>query len=751
MRDNTQTTGTTADVISVLRLTPLNTATRTTTIKSVRTLREVLSGGPDIPAEDFFAAVESEQLEELREQLGDHHSQILSDVKRAKRAWEDPFRRDLVLRLRGRLPTLQDAIDAAETGGYSEQAKRTVQSLRKLAESQATSPAGIIATAIVVEPLLRRLTPEHLDVHTSKSLSNKLAQIRAAVRLVDPNAISGKAADIKALPKVWRDMLEKLEPNVPASCNAEIAIFRRLAVRANRDGLLPEEVQAGFLVNFVEHELATKSDSHRDKLRRAGRVWNEVIASEGLSAAHFENSGPQNRLPDVSWEAVPETIRTRVEALMGRMVAPQGDEEWSSFIEDADEDDLGLGDLVSDTEAIAAAIPRELGTQRNLRDAIKRVWHAAETNPKVTRKPERLEDLFRQDCLVATVAAIREKRRVRVEARGESWQAHKKGRYECSLVQALYSVGKSCDLPEDILEPVRKMTLNLDPSVVGTKLKSDGTLAYVYEDRKIGRHHEDMLRQFNEDAALKRWLQAPGVLWQQAEKWAKQGRNRPTIAQASLARSALIAQLAQRVTPMRRTNLVRLRAFGDEAHFSLPIGAGEGTLILPGAELKNLRSIHVTIDQETVRMLKRFIEVYRPLFVERSKADPENPHLFPGAGNERKERGENGAYPQGFGYMIKNKLCQRFRHHIRKHVLLRMDLQVMRHIAGKVILDMDPSAMGLVQEVLGHKRIETTQSYYAQVSKIVAQKNYLQLLDQYSRRVMSHVDFRIDLEQQLEG
>jgi integrase len=213
----------------------------------------------------------------------------------------------------------------------------------------------------------------------------------------------------------------------------------------------------------------------------------------------------------------------------------------------------------------------------------------------------------------------------------------------------------------------------------------------------------------------------------------------------------VVAQLAQRVTPMRRTNLVRLRAFGDEAHFNLPIGAGEGTLILPGAELKNLRSIHVTIDPETVRMLNRFIEVYRPLFVECSNTDPENPHLFPGAESERKERGENGGYPEGFGYMIKGKLCQRFRKHIRRHSMLHMDLQVMRHIAGKVILDMDPSAMGLVQEVLGHKRIETTQSYYAQVSKIVAQKNYLQLLDQYSRRVMSHVDFRIGLEQQLEG
>jgi hypothetical protein len=749
MLDTTHPTGTTADVISVLRLTPLNASTRVLTINSVRSLREVLSGGADIPADAFFIAAET-ATPELRAQIGDRHSQILSDVKRAKRAWKDSFRRDLVLRLRGRLPTLQDAIDAVDAGGSSEQAARTVQSLQKLAASQATSPAKIVATAIVVEPLLRRLTPEDLDVHTPKSLSNKLAQIRAAVRLVDPNAISGRAADIKTLPQSWRDLLDMLTRKLSDSDTAVCAAFRRLAVRADRDGLLPGDVHDAFLRNFVEHELATKPDSHKDKLRRAGRVWNEMIAEAGLPAAQFENAVRQDRLPDVSWQSVPEPIRARVDALMDRMVAPQGDEDWSSFIEE-DDDDLGLGDLVEDAGATGAAIPRELGTQGNLRDAVKRVWHAAETSSKVPRKPEQLEDLFRQDCLVATVSAIREKRRVKVEARGETWDAHKKGRYECSLVQALYSVGKSCDLPEEVLEPVRKLTLKLDPSVVGTKLKPDGTLAYVYEDRKIGKHHEDMLRQFNEDSALKRWFQAPSVLWREAEKWVKQGRDRPTFGHAALARSALIAQLAQRVTPMRRSNLARLRAFGDESHLSLPIGAGEGALILPGAELKNLRSIHVTIDPETVRMLKRFIAIYRPLFAELAGADPENPHLFPGAGSKRKERGINGDYEKGFGYITNEKLSQRFRQHIWKHCQLRMDLQVMRHIAGKVILDMDPSAMGLVQEVLGHKRIETTQSYYAQVSKIVAQKNYLQLLDQYSRRVMSHVDFRIDLEQQLEG
>ncbi|MBB3995865.1 integrase [Sulfitobacter undariae] len=132
--------------------------------------------------------------------------------------------------------------------------------------------------------------------------------------------------------------------------------------------------------------------------------------------------------------------------------------------------------------------------------------------------------------------------------------------------------------------------------------------------------------------------------------------------------------------------------------------------MLPAAELKNLRAVYVSIDTETVRMLQRYIAVYRPVF----------------------------------GYMSKDKLCLRFRQHMWKYCQLRIDLQVMRHIAGKAILDMGPSAMGLVQEVLGHKRIETTMSYYVQVCKVVAQKNYLQLFYQYERRVMTQVSFRID-------
>ncbi len=749
MLDVTCEHGTTADIISILRLTPMSAATRSHTIQAVRVLREVLSGGADIGAEGFFACLDA-PTPELRAKIGERHAQVLSDVRRARRAWADSARRDLVTRLKGRLPTLSDAIDATRASLTKDPAERTVQALQRLAHSQGTVPEQIVATAVIVEPLLRALAPEDLQARSAKTLSNKVSQIRAAVRLVDPNAVSGRNADVKTLPAIWQELLEVLLAKAPEHAEAVRALFRRLALTADREGLAPRDVEAAFLRRFCDYEIATKSDSHKEKLRCAGRIWNAVIAARAVPAARFELGGNDKRLPDVRWEEVPSDIRARVDALLDRMVSPLADDPWSSLV--AEQTDLGLEDLcVSAASEAGAPIGREPGTQRNLRDAVKRVWHAAQTDPAVVVKPLQLEDLFRPDCLVATVGAIRGKRRDKIEAKGLEWESRVKGRYECSLVQALYSVGKSCDLPEDILAPVRDLTLKLDPSIVGKKLKQDGTLGYVYEERKIGKHHEEMLRQFNETSALSRWFGAPKLLWKEAEKWARQGKKAPSAAQASMARSAVISQLEQRVTPMRRSNLARLRMTGAQSHLSLPIGAGEGTLILPAAELKNLRAVYVSIDPETVRMLQRYIAVYRPVFARLAKADPENEHLFPGASTERKERGESGGYAPGFGYMSKDKLCLRFRQHMWKYCQLRMDLQVMRHIAGKVILDMDPSAMGLVQEVLGHKRIETTMSYYAQVCKIVAQKNYLQLLDQYERRIMTNVSFRMEIDAELKG
>ncbi|MFO8080789.1 MAG: hypothetical protein R6V07_10815, partial [Armatimonadota bacterium] len=142
-------------------------------------------------------------------------------------------------------------------------------------------------------------------------------------------------------------------------------------------------------------------------------------------------------------------------------------------------------------------------------------------------------------------------------------------------------------------------------------------------------------------------------------------------------------------------------------------------------------------------------KVYRPVCMTHANADPDNEHLFPGAESWRKEKGQGGGYAQGFGYITKEKLNNTFAKHMLKYCMLHMDLHVMRHLAGKIILDQDPSAMSLVQEILGHKKVETTRAYYAEVCQLVAQRRYLDLLDRATRRAIAKVSFTIKLEKEL--
>jgi integrase len=58
-----------------------------------------------------------------------------------------------------------------------------------------------------------------------------------------------------------------------------------------------------------------------------------------------------------------------------------------------------------------------------------------------------------------------------------------------------------------------------------------------------------------------------------------------------------------------------------------------------------------------------------------------------------------------------------------------LNLHCCRHLAAKIILDQDPRAMPLVQHLLSHRNIKTTQRYYAEVNKIIAQRTYHQLLE----------------------
>lgn len=745
--------GDTGDLVAVLRLTLMPAATRRATIASVRDFRTLLTGGSDLPVAAFAAALDAADAA-MRAALGDRHSQILSDGRRALRAWSDEPRRALAIRLRGRIPTLEDAVAAAKAAWPADKAHRAETALSRLAAVQGTSLAGLDATALVVEPLLRAATPETFGVEAAKSLQNMCGLVRAAVALVDPDRVRGREGDVKSLPAEWLKVLLILTARTPKHAQAERAIHRRLAATAARDGLAPAQITPSFAQRFVKRERATKGPSHPEKLRYALRRWNGAVAEGLIPSIELPLEVARVRLPDVAWEAVPPAIREPLDAVVGRVQSPTGGLDWSATVPGTDkhdlDDELGLAGLGDEAPDVKGLLLREPGTVKNWTDAVKRVWHAAATDPRITPKPARIEDLYTKPCVVAVVRAIRSARRARLEAQGTAWEGQERGRYETSLVEAFLAAGRALGIPDERLAPIAAMVPEIDPSVVGKKLQPDGRVKHVYEDGRIGPRHAGMLKQIAQESALRRWFEAPRTLWGLAEAPLRRGKT-PTLRHAALARSALLAQICQRVSPLRRMNLVRLRIGGDAPHIQLPLGKGEGWLVLSAIETKNLRQIKVRIDPDTVDMIRQYIATFRPVLAKAAGALPENEHLFPGAGSERKERGANGRYGPGLGYFTKEKLNAVFAGHMRRHALLRMDLHVMRHLAAKVILDQDPSAMALVQEILGHKKIETTRAYYAEVCGLIAQDRYLALLDRATRKALAQVSFRIGIEQELKG
>ncbi|MDO6588531.1 hypothetical protein Q4543_23995 [Salipiger sp. 1_MG-2023] len=281
--------------------------------------------------------------------------------------------------------------------------------------------------------------------------------------------------------------------------------------------------------------------------------------------------------------------------------------------------------------------------------------------------------------------------------------------------------------------------MSIDPMVVATKLKKDGTKTRVYTSRRIGKRHKLKLARFSEESRLRRYFEAPGELWKMACKGLQKGR-RPSKQHIALARNALFLRISQYTGPLRRTSLVGLRHEGDDPHLILPTGSGTGTLIIPAIETKTLSELHIQIDPETVKMIKYYIAHFLPEARRLARARVGNPHLFPGY---PKKENDASAHPPGLGHMSKEKANNTFRNQLWRHFRIDLNLHVMRHLAGKIILDQDPSAMELVRILLDHRRIETTQSYYAEVNAIIAQHRYLHLLERSQRSVLAKVNFKI--------
>lgn len=719
---------TVAELLNALKIAPMVAWERQAAAQAVMTLARALGRAPaDVAVAELEAALARPELDS---ELGADAPHVRAGVGRALRAFADPARRALARRLRRQVPTLADACDAARLMLSADDASRAVRAIERLCAAEGVTPSDLPAAPSALEPVLRRAAPETFGSRSPKALKNNLALLRRAVGLVGSPSHRTTALRAESLPDDWRAALEAVVARLPEHAQSPRAIVRRLAIAAADEDLSPATLHVDFVQRFYAGELDRHAAHHVEKLRAAIDAWNTDAEDEARTVLPRPGRN-RIRVEALSWNALPEAIRRDLDAVLAAS-APDPARDWAALVPD-DLDDLGLGQMAPRVAGAAVTA----GTVRNWKDYVKRAFQAAEAIAPGTATG--LDALLQPHVFVQVVRMIRAKRRERLEAQGLRFDPAEKGRREHAVLEGLISLAVRSGVDETRLAELRRLADNINPAIVGVRQKADGTQQKRYAARQIGRRHARKLAAFNEPSAMKRWFEAPSALWRLATAPLRAGM---PIRQdhVALARSALVAQLSQRVAPLRRENHARLRCFGDDRHLILPIGDGEGRLHIPAGEVKNEVEITVSIDAETVAMLKTYIERFLPVAQRTAGAAPGNPHLFPGAQRERKD---GSSYPEGFGHVTGDKLNTVFRRHVQRFCALDLNLHVMRHLAGKVILDIDPSAMTLVKEILGHKRLSTTESYYAEVSSIIAQRRYWELLDVGARRALTGRLFRI--------
>jgi integrase len=209
-------------------------------------------------------------------------------------------------------------------------------------------------------------------------------------------------------------------------------------------------------------------------------------------------------------------------------------------------------------------------------------------------------------------------------------------------------------------------------------------------------------RQFADQQVLTRLLMLPEVIVSRIER-----RNDGFRDSAALIVLALTVAIELAI-PLRVGNLVRLRV---DRHLHRIHRPGQDDVLMisvPAEETKNGCAIDAELPASVVRLYELYVKRYRPLLAESG-----SPWLFPG---------EKGGHrpPGGFGTQLRD--------FIYLETGIRMTTHQFRHLAAKLYLDAHPGDYETVRRLLGHKSVATTMRFYHELSSMMANRRYSELI-----------------------
>ncbi|MHA6267194.1 site-specific integrase [Aliiroseovarius sp. CAU 1755] len=150
----------------------------------------------------------------------------------------------------------------------------------------------------------------------------------------------------------------------------------------------------------------------------------------------------------------------------------------------------------------------------------------------------------------------------------------------------------------------------------------------------------------------------------------------------------------------------------------------EARIIVPAEKVKMRAASDadfvIPLSCETSKLLSQFIEHLRPRVL--IEGDNENPYLFPGQGGRNPQPG------MPYAGLLK-RLCRR----VTQLTGVSINPHLYRHLLGWIWLKKDPGKLDAVRTLLGHKHLQTTIDYYAEIDENLALDKWQEHFDAIKR------------------
>jgi len=220
--------------------------------------------------------------------------------------------------------------------------------------------------------------------------------------------------------------------------------------------------------------------------------------------------------------------------------------------------------------------------------------------------------------------------------------------------------------------------------------------------------NRERLRPFKDPMVLRSFLGLSDKLLAKAAKGRAgaraRGRNVPSTRPALLVQQAVMHDLLL-WAPMRIENLCQLHL---DRHLVFNDAGAKGAirLVIPAQEVKNGVALEYLLPMRAARLLTRYIEGERHEILQTA----DEGWLFPSTAR---------------GHKHKATMQEQITKTAQRYCGIAINPHLYRHIAAYLHLRRHPDDIETVRRILGHKRIETTLSFYAEMDRDRASQRYV--------------------------